>query len=100
MLERPVLPFDAAFPTLQALLAHGPPRVGEEISERDGMFAGNREHYFGVGASGQTGYGISLSSLGWVLAQVQRQPGLRVGSCIEHGWDGHQDVVACVRERS
>jgi SAM-dependent methyltransferase len=44
---------------------------------------------------GHRGYGISIAALPWVTARVQRQADLRIVGCIEHGWDEHQDVLAC-----
>ena len=41
---------DVATPS-QANPAAAESGVSQEISPRDGMFAGNREHYFGVGRS-------------------------------------------------
>jgi SAM-dependent methyltransferase len=43
----------------------------------------------------QPGYGISISALPWVLERVEHCEGIRVVGCMEHGWDEHQDVVAC-----
>jgi len=45
----------------------------------------------------QHGYGISVSSLPFVVGLVQRATGLRVATCLEHGWDEHQDVIACAK---
>ena len=46
---------------------------------------------------GQVDYGISLSSAPFVTGLVQRATSLRLVACLEHGWDEHQDVVACVQ---
>lgn len=43
----------------------------------------------------QPGYGISIAALPWVIERVARCAGLRTVGCIEHGWDEHQDVIAC-----
>jgi hypothetical protein len=43
---------------------------------------------------GQHGYGISISSLPFVLELTHRVTTLRTVSCLEYGWDEHQDVVA------
>lgn len=48
-----------------------------------------------VDYAGQQGYGISVSSLPFVIGLVQRFTDLRVAACLEHGWDEHQDVIAC-----
>jgi SAM-dependent methyltransferase len=42
-------------------------------------------------------YGVSLSSLPWVITQAQRVQGLRILSVTERAWGG-QDVIACFRE--
>jgi cyclopropane fatty-acyl-phospholipid synthase-like methyltransferase len=42
-------------------------------------------------------YGISLSSMSWVLDQIQQYANVRVIHLNEAGWDNHQDVYACVR---
>src|SRR5512144_2954446 len=38
--------------------------TSEEISSRDGMFAGNREHYFAVGRSALRAVGLALLAAG------------------------------------
>lgn len=48
-----------------------------------------------VDYASQQGYGISVSSLSVVIQLIQRFTDLRVVACLEHGWDEHQDVVAC-----
>jgi cyclopropane fatty-acyl-phospholipid synthase-like methyltransferase len=45
----------------------------------------------------QEGYGISLSALPFVIGLAQRATGLGLVACLEHGWDEHQDVVACLK---
>ena len=50
-----------------------------------------------VDYAGQQGYGISFSSLPFVIGLVQRVTHLRVAACLEHGWDEHQDVIACTK---
>jgi hypothetical protein len=42
-------------------------------------------------------YGVSVSSLAWVLLQLEKLPDLRLLTVTEMGWDNHQDVIACVR---
>lgn len=39
-------------------------------------------------------YGISLSSVGWVVDQVRTLPDTRLVLLTERGWHDHQDVVA------
>jgi len=46
---------------------------------------------------GQHGYGISLSSAGWVARTVARETGLAVVAHLHHGWHNNQDAVVCVR---
>jgi hypothetical protein len=48
---------------------------------------------------GQQGYGISLSSLPFVVTLTQRITGLRLLVTAEHAWDAHQDVVSCQKLR-
>lgn len=43
------------------------------------------------------GYGISVNTPEWLLRKVGEVPGLRVAMFSERFWDGHQDVVACVK---
>lgn len=45
----------------------------------------------------QKNYGISLSSPSWVMSKLQTYGDFRVVMFLEHGWDHHQDVVACVK---
>lgn len=45
----------------------------------------------------KAGYGISISSPAWVVAEIERHPQLKLVSFTEMGCDGHHDVVACVR---
>lgn len=44
----------------------------------------------------QSGYGISLSSAGWVGGLLHRWPELRLQAYIDGGWNGHQDAYACI----
>jgi SAM-dependent methyltransferase len=44
---------------------------------------------------GQNSYGVSISSPGWVLRELEKHPELRVVVYSEHAWDNHQDVFAC-----
>ena len=44
-----------------------------------------------------SGYGISVSSLPWVAAEVLRHRDLRMVQCTEALWANHQDVVALLR---
>jgi SAM-dependent methyltransferase len=45
----------------------------------------------------QKNYGISLSSPSWVMSKLQIYADLRIVMYLEHGWDQHQDVVACIK---
>ena len=42
-------------------------------------------------------YGVSISSAGWILRQIEAMPELRFLSHMERAWDNHQDSVACIR---
>jgi SAM-dependent methyltransferase len=45
----------------------------------------------------ESAYGITASSPAWVCEAIRRCGSLRLVGYTEAGWDGHQDVVACVR---
>jgi SAM-dependent methyltransferase len=47
---------------------------------------------------GRTGYGLSVSRLPFVISLIQAVTSLRLVACLEHGWDDHHDVIACVKE--
>jgi hypothetical protein len=42
----------------------------------------------------QSGYGISLTSLGWIASTIQARMDSRMVLLAEAAWDGHHDVVA------
>ena len=44
-------------------------------------------------------FGLSLSSLAFVCAQVERWPSLKLIGLHEAAWAGHQDAVSCQRLR-
>jgi SAM-dependent methyltransferase len=67
-----------------------PSRAAAEV-----LRAYERDGFGYVNYPGERGYGISLSTLPWVVARIQHQPGLRVVACSERAWDDHQDVYAC-----
>ena len=48
---------------------------------------------------GTSGYGISVSSPAYVLAQLVSLPDLKLISYHEKGWDNHQDIV-CLQKQS
>jgi hypothetical protein len=48
---------------------------------------------------GTAGYGISVSSPAYVLAQLISLPDLKLISYHEKGWDNHQDIV-CLQKQS
>ena len=52
---------------------------------------------FGYVAPANQPFGISLSSLSFVCAQIERQSSLKLVGLHEAGWADHQDVAACVR---
>jgi len=68
-----------------------PDQVIEVIDEYQRTGFGYRDYRW------RPGYGVSLSTLPWVLSQVQKLPGLRIILLQEQGWDNHQDVIACMR---
>ncbi len=45
----------------------------------------------------QSAYGISISSLPWVLAEAAKLPELQLVTCLPQAWSNHQDVYAYVR---
>ena len=45
----------------------------------------------------QRGYGISVCSPGWLMAEIAKLPDVSVAAFSEHFWAQHQDVTACVR---
>ena len=45
----------------------------------------------------KAGYGVSISSPAWLVAEIERHPQLKLVYFSETGCDGHHDVVACVR---
>jgi hypothetical protein len=47
--------------------------------------------------AGQQGYGISLSSPGWVSARLTEIQEWRLAHFREAGWKNFQDCVSCVR---
>jgi len=46
---------------------------------------------------GHRGHGVSLSTLPFVVEEVQRHTSLRLVTTTEHGWDNHHDVIACAK---
>jgi SAM-dependent methyltransferase len=58
-----------------------------------------RTNQFGFVSPGNQAFGISLSSLSWVCAQVESIGSLKVIGVTEAGWAGHQDVFTCTRLR-
>lgn len=45
-----------------------------------------------------TGYGVSLTSPGWVVDAIERTGGWRLAAFFPTAWDDHHDVWACVRD--
>lgn len=68
-----------------------PDQVSEVLDDYQRTGFGYRDYKW------RPGYGVSLSTLPWVLSQVQKLPGLRITLLQEQGWDNHQDVIACMR---
>ena len=46
---------------------------------------------------GGEGYGVSVNTPEWLMRKVSEVVGIRVAMFSEKFWDGHQDVVACVK---
>jgi SAM-dependent methyltransferase len=46
---------------------------------------------------GTGGYGISVNKPEWLIQKLSQIPGLRIAMFSEKFWDGHQDVIACVK---
>jgi len=68
----------------------------EELA--DAILAGYDEDGFGYADfPRRPGYGISLSKPAWVRTMLARYPELRLLTCIEQGWNKHQDAFALVR---
>jgi SAM-dependent methyltransferase len=59
------------------------------------------EHYardgFGFVSPANQAFGISLSSMSFVCAQVERQPSLKLVGLREAAWAGHHDVASCAK---
>jgi SAM-dependent methyltransferase len=55
---------------------------------------------FGFVVSPNQPFGISLSSMSFVCAQIERWPSLKLIGLHEAGWASHQDVFACQRLRT
>lgn len=54
---------------------------------------------FGFVTPANQAFGLSLSSLSWVTAQIEAFPELKLVGMTEAGWAGHQDVFSCLRLR-
>ena len=71
---------------------------GLDVERLRRLIACYQETGFGyVDYPNQTGYGISLARPSWTLGLLDRHPALRRLLYLEHGWDDHQDVVACAK---
>lgn len=71
---------------------------GLDVERLRQLIAGYQETGFGyVDYPNQAGYGISLAKPSWTIALLDRHPGLQRLLYLEHGWDDHQDVVACAK---
>jgi SAM-dependent methyltransferase len=63
-----------------------------------GVVAQYDAHGFGYADyPGTGGYGISVNTPEWLLGKVGEIEGLRVVIFSERFWDGHQDVIACMK---
>jgi len=56
-----------------------------------------REGFGFVEYDGYDDYGISIARPSWTVATIERATSLHFVQYFERGWDGHQDVVVCVR---
>ena len=66
---------------------------------RASMLASYRSRGFGYhDYPGQEGYGLSVSTPAWTVAQVVVLPSLRIIGYVEAGWDGHQDVLPVAKD--
>ena len=63
--------------------------------EQQALVEGYARDGFGFVSPAGQAFGISLSSLSFVAAHVERQRSLRLVGLLEAGWAGHQDVVCC-----
>ncbi len=54
---------------------------------------------FGFQSPSNQAFGLSLSSMAFVCAQIERWPSLKVIGLHEAAWAGHQDVVSCMKLR-
>lgn len=48
-----------------------------------------------IGTDENVHYGISLSNPAWVCQEVLRNSMLHLLLFVEHGWNGHHDLIAC-----
>ena len=71
---------------------------GLDVESLRRLIADYQESGFGyVDYPNQSSYGISLARPSWTIALLDRHPRLRPLLYLEHGWDDHQDVVACAK---
>jgi hypothetical protein len=68
---------------------------GLSREEQRALLRGYATDGFGFVSPANQAFGISLSSVGFVCAQLERWPSLKLIGVHEAGWSGHQDVFAC-----
>jgi hypothetical protein len=68
-----------------------------DIAPEDGMFGGNHDHYFGVGASASSNILHALAVLSWWAELVLLCSNLKLVTMSERAWDDHHDVITVQR---
>ena len=56
-----------------------------------------RDGFAFVEYDGHDNYGISIARPSWTVATIERATSLNLQIYLERGWDGHQDLVVCVK---
>jgi SAM-dependent methyltransferase len=72
---------------------------GLQPAEQQALIDGYDRTGFGFVSPANQAFGLSLSSMSFVCAQVERIGSLRLIGAHEAGWAGHQDVFACMHLR-
>jgi SAM-dependent methyltransferase len=73
---------------------------GLSREEQLALFRAYARHGFGFVSPRNQAFGISLSSVGFVCAQLERWSSLKLIGVHEAGWAGHQDVFSCQHLRT
>jgi SAM-dependent methyltransferase len=66
--------------------------------EQHRLVSGYANDGFGFVSPSNQAFGISLSSLSYVCAQIEQLASLKLVGLQEAGWADHQDVVTCIRQ--